>query len=118
MNRLLLPVLAASLTGCVSQIFLDGGPRGEEHIAGTTVEKRVYAVSSEVCGRREPVLPYQVVERGRDGWVRLCAQVEGFAFRPGNDYVLQVTEHQAAGDASLVRLILKSVIEQRPHARN
>lgn len=118
MSRLLLLVLAALLTGCVSQIFLDGAPRGEAYIAGTAVDKRVYAISSEVCGRREPVLPYQLLERSRDGWVRSCAQVEGFAFRPDTDYLLQVTEHRAAGDSPLVRLILKSVIEQRPHTRN
>ncbi|KQZ60076.1 MULTISPECIES: hypothetical protein [unclassified Lysobacter] len=118
MNRLLFPALAALLTGCASQIFLDGSPSGDTHIAGTAVEKRVYAISSDMCGRQEPVLPYQLVERSRDGWVRSCAQVEGFAFRPGNDYYLRVTEHRAAGESPLVRLILKSVIEQRPHTRN
>jgi len=118
MSRLSLLASAVLLPGCVSQIFLDGAPRGEAYIAGTAVDKRVYAISSQGCVRREPVLPYQLLERSGGGWVRSCAQVEGFAFRPGTDYLLQVTEHRAAGDSPLVRLILKSVIEQRPHTQN
>lgn len=118
MRRLLALALAVPLGGCVSQIFLDGSPADVGHIAGGAVEKRVYAMSSEACGRSEPVLHYRLLQRGRDGWVSTCADVEGFAFRPGNDYFLQVTEHRGEGDAAPVRLILKKVIEMRPRARN
>lgn len=119
MRGLLFIAMAMLLSGCASQVFLDGGPRAvTPSIAGGVIERRIHAVSSGACIKQASALPYQLLEHGRQGWVRTCAKVEGFAYQPGNDYFLQVTEHSVHGSPASVRLILKEVIEEHPHTRD
>jgi hypothetical protein len=118
MHRLFFVAMAMLLTGCPSQVFLDGSPKSIPNLADGVKERRIHAVSSNACRKRAPSLPYQLLERGRDGWTRSCAKIEGFSYRPGNDYFLQVDERPAGDSSALVRLILKEVIEEYPHTQD
>lgn len=118
MRRLIFVAMAMLLTGCPSQVFLDGSPRDMPNLADGVRQRRIHAVSSNACRERAPALPYQLLERGRDGWTRSCAKIEGFSYRPGNDYFLQVDERPARDSSASVRLILKEVIEEYPHTQD
>lgn len=117
MHRMVIIAMAMLLSGCPSQVFLDGSPKHMSNVAAVASEKHVRAVASEACSRQAPALPYQLLERGRDGWVRTCAKIEGFSYQPGNDYLLEVTEQPVAGRSLVVRLVLKEVIEVHPHSQ-
>lgn len=108
---------AVLLSGCMSQILLDGNPAGMPNVAGATVTKRIRAVTSAACTGETPALQYQLLERGGDGWRRRCARVEGFAYRPGQDYELEIVEYPVAQRPSLGRLVLKEVVGVYPHIR-
>ncbi|KRA20737.1 MULTISPECIES: DUF4377 domain-containing protein [unclassified Lysobacter] len=115
MTRLIVAAAALLLSGCMSQILLDGSPAGTPNIAGDAVAKRIRAVASEACAGQLPALRYQVLEHGGDGWRPRCARVEGFAYTQGQDYVLEIIEYPAAQHSSLGRLVLKQVIGAYPH---
>ena len=115
MSRIILVATAVLLSGCMSQILLDGSPTGTPNIADVPVERRVRAVASSACTARAPLLPYELLEPSGQGWVRRCAHVEGFAYRQGWDYLLQVAEYPGQDRSSPGRLVLRRVVEESPH---
>lgn len=117
MIRLIVVSAALFLGGCMSQILLDGNPAGTPNIAGDAVAKRIRAVASEDCVGQVPALRYQLLERGDDGWRPRCARVEGFDYRQGQDYVLEIIEYPAAQRSSLGRLVLREVVGIYPHTQ-
>lgn len=113
MVRLLLLEVAIlmSLGGCVSQIFLDGEPPGDvSHIAARGISKRIQVVSSTACYNEAFATRYEIRENVDRRWVPRCARIQGFDYRPGSDYILQITEY-----ASSARLVLDKVIDERRH---
>lgn len=53
MKRLVLATAALLLSGCMSQILLDGQPAGTPHVAGDAVPARVRAAPSQACPDQE-----------------------------------------------------------------
>lgn len=104
-----------SLGGCVSQIFLDGEPPGDvSNIAARGISKRVQVVSSTACYNEAFAPRYEIRENVDQRWVPRCARIQGFDYRPGSDYILQITEY-APTSASSARLVLDKVIDERSH---
>jgi len=117
MKLLLAPAILVLLSGCVSQIFLDGEPPSDvSHIAAVGVSKRIQVVSSTACDSKVSVARYQIRENAGREWVHRCARIQGFDYQPGIDYTLQITEYPSTS-ASSVRLVLEKVIDERPHKR-
>jgi hypothetical protein len=115
MKLLLEAAILMSLGGCVSQIFLDGEPPGDvTRIAAGGISKRVHVVSSTACESGASAALYEIRENKGRQWIPRCASIQGFDYRPGNDYILQITEY-APTSVSSVRLVLDKVIEERPH---
>lgn len=113
MRLLLSLALPLALSGCWSQIFLDSVPGDDmSHIAGNVATKRVYALSSNACERPPAGAQYQIREHLQYGWVRRCARVQGFKYRPGSDYLLEVKEHPPGGPGP--QLVLEKVIAEWP----
>ena len=110
-------VLPVTLSGCWSQIFLDSVPgKDATNIADSVVIKEVYAMSSDACERPPVATRYQIREHLGHGWIQRCARVNGFEFRPGNDYLLEVKEYPS--DAPGPQLVLAKVIAEWPQADN
>ena len=117
MRRLLSFVLPLALGGCWSQIFLDSVPAQDvSRVAAEGASKKVYALSSNACDYPPAATSYQIRERLGRKWIQRCARVQGFAYRPGRDYLLEVKEYPAmAGPAQLV---LEKVIAEWPEAKS
>lgn len=108
-------VMLMPLSGCVSQIFLDGEPSSDvSNIAAGGVRKRIEVISSTTCTNEFSDAHYEIRENVGQRWVPRCARIHGFDYRPGNDYILQITEYASAPENS-ARLVLDKVIEERPH---
>jgi len=100
MKLLLGPAILMLLSGCVSQIFLDGEPPGDaSHIAVGGVSKRIQVVSSTACDSKASTTRYEIRESVGRKWVHRCAEIHGFDYRPGRDYILQIIEYASASTA-------------------
>lgn len=111
-RTLAVAAIALSASGCFSQILLDGAPAHDASRIAGGVGKRVEVVQSRDCVGVEHV-HYQVRERVGNRLIRRCAKVQGFDYRPGSEYVLQVRELPATSPAG-GGLVLERVVEQRP----
>lgn len=111
MKLLLEAALLMSMGGCVSQISLDGDPPGD-----VPAHRRWWhqqedsGVSSTACDTGASGARYEI----RENAGRRCASIHGFDYRPGNDYILPITEYAPASETS-ARLVLDKVIDERPH---
>lgn len=116
--KLGIAVLLFSAGGCASQIFLDDTSSGDTgHIAAGATRKTIHVVSGTACDHATAAARFEIFEPTESGWTSRCASIEGFHYRAGSDYLLEVTEYAPTGTSS-PRLVLGKVIEQRPHTQD
>ena len=81
------------------------------------VTKTVYvAPQSARCTGVVPMECLQVRSSPGEPWSLWYAGIEGFAYQPGYQYVLEVDEYRVAqppADGSSIRWVLKRVVERR-----
>ncbi|MBR8178052.1 DUF4377 domain-containing protein [Burkholderia ambifaria] len=81
------------------------------------VTKTVYvAPQAARCTGVAPMDCLQVRSSPAEPWSLWYAGIEGFAYQPGYQYVLEVDEYRVAqppADASSIRWVLKRVVERR-----
>lgn len=84
---------------------------------GRPVTKTVYvAPQPERCTGVAPMDCLQVRSSPAEPWSLWYAGIEGFAYQPGYQYVLEVDEYRVAqppADGSSIRWVLKRVVERR-----
>ncbi|AXK62652.1 DUF4377 domain-containing protein [Burkholderia sp. IDO3] len=84
---------------------------------GRPVTKTVYVAPQPVrCTGVAPMDCLQVRSSPAEPWSRWYAGIEGFAYQPGYQYVLEVDEYRVAqspADGSSIRWVLKRVVERR-----
>lgn len=84
---------------------------------GRPVTKTVYVAPQPVrCTGVAPMDCLQVRSTPAEPWSRWYAGIEGFAYQPGYQYVLEVDEYRVAqppADGSSIRWVLKRVVERR-----
>ncbi|WP_175663751.1 DUF4377 domain-containing protein [Burkholderia ambifaria] len=111
-------VLACStlLAGCQTNATATD-PRAARPADGRPVTKTVYvAPQAARCTGVAPMDCLQVRSSPAEPWSLWYAGIEGFAYQPGYQYVLEVDEYRVAqppADASSIRWVLKRVVERR-----
>ncbi|WP_126225463.1 DUF4377 domain-containing protein [Burkholderia ambifaria] len=84
---------------------------------GSPVTRTVYvAPQAARCTGVAPMDCLQVRSSPAEPWSLWYAGIEGFAYQPGYQYVLEVDEYRVAqppADASSIRWVLKRVVERR-----
>ena len=97
----------------MSQIFLDSVPDGgTPQIATAAATKKVYAFSSSACEYIPVLTRYEIREYSGRQWIKRCVRIQGFDFRPGSDYLLEVKEYLPSNFG--VQLVLEKVITEWP----
>jgi len=111
-------VLAGStlLAGCQTDAAAPDS-RAARAADGRPVTKTVYvAPQAARCTGVAPMDCLQVRSSPAEPWSLWYAGIEGFAYQPGYQYVLEVDEYRVAhppADASSIRWVLKRVVERR-----
>lgn len=84
---------------------------------GRPVTRTVYVAPQAVrCTGVAPMDCLQVRSSPAEPWSLWYAGIEGFAYQPGYQYVLEVDEYRVAqppADGSSIRWVLKRVVERR-----
>ncbi|RQR83150.1 DUF4377 domain-containing protein [Burkholderia sp. Bp9012] len=84
---------------------------------GRPVTRTVYvAPQAARCTGVAPMECLQVRSSPAEPWSLWYAGIEGFAYQPGYQYVLEVDEYRVAqppADGSSIRWVLKRVVERR-----
>ncbi|MDP9585318.1 DUF4377 domain-containing protein [Burkholderia ambifaria] len=111
-------VLAGStlLAGCQTDAAATDS-RAARPADGRPVTRTVYvAPQAARCTGVAPMDCLQVRSSPAEPWSLWYAGIEGFAYQPGYQYVLEVDEYRVAqppADASSIRWVLKRVVERR-----
>ncbi|WDR86829.1 DUF4377 domain-containing protein [Burkholderia ambifaria] len=111
-------VIAGStlLAGCQTNATATD-PRAARPADGSPVTRTVYvAPQAARCTGVAPMDCLQVRSSPAEPWSLWYAGIEGFAYQPGYQYVLEVDEYRVAqppADASSIRWVLKRVVERR-----
>lgn len=115
MKGLLVVILMLSMSGCVSQIFLDG-PTAPSSPAPDVRIVHVTPVPTP-CPETGMGTCY-LVEDGQHGSERLLEAPPGLLqYVAGSDYVVEITEHRGQGDDPSIRWIVNRVVDHHPRAR-
>lgn len=111
-------VIAGStlLAGCQTGAAAPDAPAARA-ADGRPVSRTVYVAPQPVrCTGVAPVDCLQVRSSPAEPWSLWYAGIEGFAYQPGYQYVLEVDEYRVAqppADGSSIRWVLKRVVERR-----
>lgn len=111
-------VIAGSmlLAGCQSGAAATDA-RAARPADGRPVTRTVYvAPQAARCTGVAPMDCLQVRSSPAEPWSLWYAGIEGFAYQPGYQYVLEVDEYRVAqppADGSSIRWVLKRVVERR-----
>ncbi|KAB0643620.1 DUF4377 domain-containing protein [Burkholderia latens] len=104
------------LAGCQTDAAATDA-RGARAADGRPVTKIVYvAPQAARCTGVAPMDYLQVRGSPAEPWSLGYAGIEGFAYQPGYDYVLEVDEYRVAqppADGSSIRWVLKRIVERR-----
>ncbi|ABI89463.1 hypothetical protein CH72_3943 [Burkholderia ambifaria AMMD] len=104
------------LAGCQTNAAATD-PRAARPTDGRPVTRTVYvAPQAARCTGVAPMDCLQVRSSPAEPWSLWYAGIEGFAYQPGYQYVLEVDEYRVAqppADASSIRWVLKRVVERR-----
>ncbi|KVV46259.1 hypothetical protein WT27_00210 [Burkholderia territorii] len=117
-------VIAGStlLAGCqtdaaVTNATNASNARADRPADGRPVTRTVYvAPQTARCTGVAPMDCLQVRGSPAEPWSLWYAGIEGFAYQPGYQYVLEVDEYRVAqppADGSSIRWVLKRVVERR-----
>jgi len=106
------------LAGCQTGAAATDAP--DAHVArpadGRPVTRTVYvAPQAARCTGVAPMDCLQVRSSPAEPWSLWYAGIEGFAYQPGYQYVLEVDEYRVAqppADGSSIRWVLKRVVER------
>lgn len=111
-------VIAGStlLAGCQTDAAATDA-RAARSADGRPVTKTVYVAPQPArCTGVAPMDCLQVRSSPAEPWSLWYAGIEGFAYQPGYQYVLEVDEYRVAqppADGSSIRWVLKRVVERR-----
>ncbi|PFH29736.1 MULTISPECIES: DUF4377 domain-containing protein [Burkholderia] len=111
-------VIAGStlLAGCQTDAVATDA-RAARPADGRPVTKTVYVAPQPArCTGVAPMDCLQVRSSPAEPWSLWYAGIEGFAYQPGYQYVLEVDEYRVAqppADGSSIRWVLKRVVERR-----
>ncbi|AOK07711.1 DUF4377 domain-containing protein [Burkholderia sp. AU19243] len=111
-------VIAAAtlLAGCQTDAVATAA-RAARASDGQPVTKTVYvAPQTARCIGVAPMDCLQVRSSPAERWSLWYAGIEGFAYQPGYDYVLEVDEYRVAqppADGSSIRWVLRRIVERR-----
>ncbi|WP_322024083.1 DUF4377 domain-containing protein [Burkholderia sp. BCC1977] len=111
-------VIAGStlLAGCQTDAVATDA-RAARPADGRPVTRTVYvAPQAARCTGVAPMDCLQVRSNPAEPWGLWYAGIEGFAYQPGYQYVLEVDEYRVAqppADGSSIRWVLKRVVERR-----
>ncbi|CAG9260046.1 putative lipoprotein [Burkholderia diffusa] len=104
------------LAGCQTDAAATAA-RAARPADGRPVTRTVYvAPQAARCTGVAPMDCLQVRSSPAEPWSLWYAGIEGFAYQPGYQYVLEVDEYRVAqppADGSSIRWVLKRVVERR-----
>ncbi|SFW74903.1 DUF4377 domain-containing protein [Luteibacter sp. UNCMF366Tsu5.1] len=100
-------VIAALLTGCATSPSDHGSRSRLLYIAGAKAPCTNGAIKAECLQYRE---------QPNEPWQTTAVPLEDFDWKPGNEYLLKITEVHPKGvpDATAVRWHVDKVVEQHP----
>ena len=104
-RRCALIVAAIGLTSC-SQILLDDA----------TVVRKIHVASAKAVCPDDPARECYQVSDGTGPWRTVDAQIAGFNYAPGTEYVIEVTEPSVSPQAGAApsRWELMRIIDTKP----